>query len=80
MLINISFNAGSDFGGLGNSFARNRRSKFGIGSLLLALIISVVFSGAGFYMAKSISIDPHWTQVRGTITAAGKRIDGIGGV
>lgn len=61
--MNISFN--SNAAGLMNLKAR--RQKFGIGSLIVMLIIGVAFIGIGKTVLKSMSVNSSWTRVTGKV-------------
>ncbi|MBC7546320.1 DUF3592 domain-containing protein [Candidatus Saccharibacteria bacterium] len=53
---------------------KTKRQQFGIGALLLMLIVGAVFTGVGFFILKSTKIDPSWVSIPGTVVASSSSV------
>lgn len=53
----------------------NRRSRFGIGSLLMMLVFGGAFGGAGLFLFNSMSINSSWPRIEGKVVALGQSQD-----
>ena len=69
--MNISFNSN-----LANmTSVKARRQKFGIGSLIIMIIIGVVFLGIGKAVVKGTSVNSSWTKVTGSVVSVSSNIN-----
>lgn len=67
--MNIQLNSNMFGGGF-----KAKRQKFGVGSLILLLLIGAVFAGVGFFAINSSKVDPNWTRTSGEVVDALSRI------
>jgi hypothetical protein len=58
----------------GNTGFKVKRTKFGIGSLLVTLLFGAIFSGAGVLIFKNLQIDESWTRTQGKVVDVSSRI------
>ncbi len=57
---------------------KTRREKFGIGSLLVLLLIGAVITGFGVVIYNSARINPNWTKVDGKVVSVNTDSSGSG--
>ncbi len=65
----LSFNGSGNLPGMGT-----KRQKFGIGSLIITLLIGIVFSAVGVLGFQGSQIDPSWVETEGRVTDVSSRI------